>query len=92
MGKRKKRNARRHQRVIGRELNKARRAAQALRAERDALLKAAIEMRRVLYNVEHGKQIYALEGVEGNDIVDMALHGQEVFDDLTNNAYEALLA
>ena len=41
MGKRKKRNARRHQRVIGRELNKARRAAQALRAERDALVKAA---------------------------------------------------
>ncbi len=41
MGKRKKRNARRRQRVIGRELSKARRAAQALRAERDALLKAA---------------------------------------------------
>jgi len=41
MGKRKKRNARRHQRVLGRELDKARRAAQALRAERDALLKAA---------------------------------------------------
>ena len=41
MEKRKKRNARRHQRVIGRELNKARTSAQALRAERDALVKAA---------------------------------------------------
>lgn len=41
MKKRKKRNARRHQRVIGRELNKARQSVQALRAERDTLVLAA---------------------------------------------------
>lgn len=41
MEKRKKRNTRRRQRVLGRELDKARKSAASLRVERDGLLKAA---------------------------------------------------